>query len=344
MRPLTQVRDGCRMSVQHIPPPRVLKLKPENIPLAIRRSGQCVTWRMVLKRPKDPTKPSKWSKVPMQPDGSYASTMHPDSWWSFAECLKAYQAGLADGVGYVASIHDRTVLGDLDHCFDPTIGTIDPWAAPIIDAARREHAYIELSPSGTGFHIFGKGPQGFEGRKANGAEMYCDGRFFTLTGWVPFGLSKTLGKLDATLKLISARIGASGKQGPRPKNAAPVIIARRPYPDHFTDKQILKIAFKSKSGDKLKRLLNGDISDYGGDASRADMACASILGFWFWLDADAIARVMDSSSLAREKWDSMRGKIPYLEYTIRAALADKNEYYGKPCRLPSMAERAGVRA
>jgi putative DNA primase/helicase len=53
-----------------------------------------------------------------------------------------------------------------------------------VRAAQRERGYVELSPSATGFHLIARGPQGFAGRKANDAELYCQGRFFTITGWL----------------------------------------------------------------------------------------------------------------------------------------------------------------
>jgi putative DNA primase/helicase len=322
-----------------VPRPRVLSLKPENIPLPLRRSNTCMNWRSMFKQSRDAATPGKWTKVPTQPNGAYASSTNPATWSSFKECVAAYQAGLADGVGFVTSASDPYVLIDLDHCFDPTTGVIEPWAVPILKAALREGAYVELSPSGTGFHIIAKGPQGFKGLKNNGGEMYCSGRFFTLTGVLPFGETpRSLGRLDKTVALVSAHIGVavSTKQtttkGTKP-TSRPItnaVAGKRPYTASMSDADILKMAFKKKNGDKLKRLMSGDLSDYGGDASRADLALASMLSFWFWLDADAIERVMIGSKLFRDKWETKRGKVTYLRYTIAAALKDKTDYFGKP--------------
>jgi putative DNA primase/helicase len=318
----------------------IVAIMPDKIPRVLRRLKQWVNWKYELQPQKNG--PWKWSKVPHQPNGECASHGDADTWSAFEDVVAACKTGKFDGIGFVASSRDPFVMIDLDKVRDPKTNDIKPWAAEIINAALKDKAYVESSPSGTGFHIIGEGPQGFLGRKANDVEMYSSERFFTITHGLRFDpKQRKLGKLDLTIKLVSTRIGI-----PKPVHtttkppATGPIVGVRPYIDSWTDADILKLAFKKKNGDKLKRLLSGDISDYGNDASAADMGAATILGFWFWLDADAVARVMEDSELYRPKWDSKRGKITYLQYTINAALRDKTDYFGKPRRLPSMADIA----
>lgn len=321
---------------------------PKPVPLAVNaakipRMLQCirnwVDWKYQLKRQKDGT--LKWTKVPFQPNGRCASHADVRTWSTFDTVLDAYQGGGFDGIGLVTAgagiaprRRDKLVLIDLDKVRDPLTGVIALWAAPILEAGIRERAYVELSPSGTGFHIIGEGPQGFMGGKANNCEMYCSLRFFTITGGLLFNpKQRTLGTLDQTIKLVSARLGIPKPTHKAPKlTRGPGVVGVRPYVDEWTDEDILEMAFTKHNGDKLRRVLNGDAGDYGGDASAADMAAATMLGFWFWLDAAAIERVMRASDLCRDKWDTKRGKVTYLQYTITRALEGKEDYYGRSGR------------
>jgi putative DNA primase/helicase len=320
--------------------PTPLVVDAAKIPRYLQALHNWVLWRYQLKRQKDGS--LKWTKLPFRPNGRCASHADVRTWSTFATVIEGYEEGTFDGIGLVTAgtgiaprRRDKLVLIDLDKVRDVESGEIEPWAAEILEAAVKERAYIELSPSATGFHIIGEGPQGFAGRKANGLELYCSSRFFTISGGLAFKPRQRVpGKLDETIELASARLGVP-KPTDRavPKHGAPTVVGVRPYADSWTDEDILELAFTKHNGKKLRRLLEGDISDYDGDASDADMGAATMLAFWFWLDAAAIERVMRESKLARDKWDTKRGKLTYLQYTIRNALDGKEDYYGKVGRV-----------
>ena len=105
-------------------------------------------------------------------------------------------AGSTAGIGFAAAkrmaedgarvvltdINSDGIAGiDLDHCL--TGGVLEPWAQQIVD--RCPATYVEVSPSGTGLHIFGRAIVG-AGRRRDGVEVYDRGRYFTVTG-KPFG-------------------------------------------------------------------------------------------------------------------------------------------------------------
>lgn len=83
-------------------------------------------------------------------------------------------------MGFVLSHMDRLVCIDLDHAL--LDGTLRPWARSIVDAL--PETYIEVSPSGTGLHIWGLGSVG-RGRRirrgASSVEVYDRGRYITVT-------------------------------------------------------------------------------------------------------------------------------------------------------------------
>lgn len=135
------------------------------------------------------------SKVPITPSGIFARSNDPSTWRSFAVACSAAAHGNVDGLGFV--FDGSGIAGiDLDHCL--VGGELLPWAAEIVSSC--SGTYIEVSPSGTGLHIFGRGTVG-TGRKRDGIEVYDRGRFFTVTGqrWAdaPARLSNIQPVLDA---------------------------------------------------------------------------------------------------------------------------------------------------
>lgn len=110
-------------------------------------------------------------KVPVQPDGSPASSTNPFTWsaWSTVKRFERRGFVLGNGIGCI----------DLDHCL--TGGQLDPAVAHLVPA----DTYVEISPSGTGLHVFGYLAEQ-PGRKfrigAAGVEIYSVGRYMTVTG------------------------------------------------------------------------------------------------------------------------------------------------------------------
>lgn len=76
---------------------------------------------------------------------------------------------------------DRLVCIDLDHAVDG--GQVLPWARAVLD--RLPPTYVEVSPSGTGLHVWGYGTVN-RGRKIRrgreSIEVYGQGRYITVTG------------------------------------------------------------------------------------------------------------------------------------------------------------------
>lgn len=82
----------------------------------------------------------------------------------------------------------------------------------------------------------------------------------------------------------------------------------------------------SKQGDKFTRLFDiGDLSDYNGDASRADAGLLSILEYWTRGDAQKMHDIFCLSALAkRDKWqygNTGHNPMYYRALTIRRVIA-----------------------
>lgn len=83
-------------------------------------------------------------------------------------------------MGFVLTAEDRIACVDLDHALMG--GRLLPWAQAIV--GKLPATYIEVSPSGTGLHIWGYGEVG-RGRKLRrgdvSVEVYGRERYITVT-------------------------------------------------------------------------------------------------------------------------------------------------------------------
>lgn len=132
---------------------------------------------------------------------------------SFDAALAALDGGDFSGLGFAFLPENDDIGIDLDHVRDPETGELTPRAKAIVDACA---SYTEISPSGTGLHIYCQGES--ETFKSNdiGVEVFCGRQFFTVTGnhlvgtpaeVNPIG-EETLRRLKATVE--QARKGRDG--------------------------------------------------------------------------------------------------------------------------------------
>lgn len=133
-----------------------------------------------------------WStrKVPLQVDGELASSTDPATWTTYARVRRQPRIGFAlgDGIGCI----------DLDHCLVDGV----PTAAARAFLDRMPATYVEISPSGTGLHVWGRIPEGRGTRRVVGGlsvETYSTGRYITVTGRRFAGSTSALADLSFTL-------------------------------------------------------------------------------------------------------------------------------------------------
>lgn len=119
-------------------------------------------------------------KRPINPNtGKYARANDPHTWATHTQATQhAQQTGhglgfmLGNGVGCI----------DLDHCINPD-GTLTPGATHLVN--QYPDNYIEISPSGTGLHIWGTAPERRGMRttyQGQPVEFYSRARYITITG------------------------------------------------------------------------------------------------------------------------------------------------------------------
>jgi hypothetical protein len=137
------------------------------------------------------------AKVPHAPGGWKLQWSIPANWINFVEAKKAYQDGLSlpeghkcrfEGLGFFVSREKDAQLDiyavDLDDCVKGDV--IDQWAKDVLS---KLNSYSEISPSGTGVHVFVKGmlPLGSKNTNdqmedKNRIEVFTDKHHVTITG------------------------------------------------------------------------------------------------------------------------------------------------------------------
>jgi len=134
-------------------PKPLVALNAAGIPAALRTMPQWVGWQI-----KPPQKPGdKLGKVPINPHtGKAGSSTNAKTWGTLPDALQRMERDHLPGVGFVFT--DSGYFGvDLDHCRDAATGVIEPWAMEIVE---KLDTYTEISPSGTGLHLIGRGAAG----------------------------------------------------------------------------------------------------------------------------------------------------------------------------------------
>lgn len=160
--------------------PTVLPVCPDTIPDLLRQRDQWIIWQAT------PKPDGRISKVPISSKTGHNINAHaPQNWVSFDMAIAAYDAGKADGIGFVLNgepvARDATgqplyLVGvDLDKVNDNS-----DRAAPLLEPMRG--AYIEKSPSGSGLRLFCLSRHKPRSGQGDGGELYVQGRYLTVTG------------------------------------------------------------------------------------------------------------------------------------------------------------------
>lgn len=280
----------------------------------MRHVNQWINWRIERETAKVPCDLATGQRI----DPHDASRWMP---YALAHALDP------DHVGFVLTADDPYFCIDLDHAWDG-----EQWSQVALDTvARFPGAYVEVSYSGDGLHVIGRGalPDGY-GTRGPAVECYTHARFIAITGrhaqgdpdtecdlaaWAalylkPAGLPATVSTGDATplpddddliRRMLGARASAGVAFGGK-ASAADLWHGNTPA---------LADAWPSQT------------DDY--DRSAADAALAAHLAFWTGKDHERMARLMRRSALVRDKWD--RRGDDYLRRTIIGACAQVQRVY-----------------
>ncbi|MBX3316473.1 MAG: hypothetical protein KF902_06360 [Phycisphaeraceae bacterium] len=299
-------------SDQH-PDPRVVA---ECIPAELKTMPRWACWKAVSNR-----EGGKPKKIPIDPHtGGAAKSTDPATWGTFDEAIASLARDPSLSGVMFALGEDIGIVGvDLDGCIDAD-GVMTPEARVLVEEF---DTYAERSPSGSGVKMlcYGKKP-GKRCRKkdvhgCHEIEVYSKKRFFVITGLRLDDVSPVINERQVELDDLYATMFPP-KPEPPPTNSGGGFSG--------DDNALLQRARDAANGGKFTRLYDaGDISEYGGDDSAADLALVSMLAFWAGPDPDRIDRLFRGSALMREKWD----REDYRERTISTALDGMTEFFGQ---------------
>jgi hypothetical protein len=244
----------------------------------LKQQRRWVLWKFLQK----PGKP-KPDKVPFQVNGKMARTNDASTWSTHAECEAVVSS--FDGIGLVLGEVDGVAVWgvDIDGCCDALTGKFSAESREVVIGL---DSYGEYSPSGTGCHVFGIGMLPGDGKPivrpfpgCKQIEIKGRGYYFTLTGRHLSKTPKELMSRQAEITTLCERVLSA----PRSNG--------------------LNVAVPQDEEEKFRKLMAGDLSDYDGNHSRADLGLCGILARRFHNDVFKIDDEFRKSGLYREKWE-----------------------------------------
>jgi hypothetical protein len=236
--------------VSTVPERGWLPLRSETIPAELRALGW-VLWRA---EPRPGDKPAKVPYTIADPMRRASST-DPATWGTFADAVEAYsilgdlpahpERGPVAGIGVVLTPEAQITCIDLDRVIED--GRLDPRAETIVD---RCESWTEVSPSGTGLHIFVRGavPEAVKGAQL---EIYSTARYIAVTGHRWPGTPDDL--RDAQLYLDALWARAQQNESPRRPYTGPIT----PAPDDLAGALLAKLQAWGVPVAQLKRWSDG---------------------------------------------------------------------------------------
>lgn len=279
-----------------------------------------VVWKME-------TRKGKKTKIPYHPKGKMASSTDEKTWVDYETAAKAANTDEFNGLGIIFT-PSMTLLGiDLDHCVTNEKIT-HALKEPIEKFIAAADTYCELSPSKEGLHLFLQidEPLELESNKKAPFELYTKGRYFTVTN-KPFGEIKnvrTVTKKEA--QELLALIGYPWKSDTKPvkPSTAGAVSLHEP----LEDKAVLEKMFRSKNGEAIKAVYDGNTDEFKNDESKADASLLAHLAFYTARDAVQMERLWLGSPLgSREKTQK---RSDYRAKSIKFAIEHCKEVYTPP--------------
>lgn len=280
----------------------------------IKKEPIWISWKLVQK-----PEQAKPTKIPVQKNGQLASSTDPSTWSTYDE------VGNNKGVVFEPSVG---IIGiDFDHCIEDGKIT-NPDIEKFVKGAK---TYVEYSPSGTGLHLLFKSIEriDLETNKhhfndTESIEAYTWGRYFTFTG-KEHEYSKPLLEVNAEIFIqLLYQIGYPWKK------VSTNIETHTGGTSFLTKDEILTKMFSCKTGEKTRRLYDGNLTDYHNDNSNADLNLCLSLSFWSNRDYTMIEQIwMESPIGQREKTQK---REDYRKRTINRAIEYTTDVYQPPSR------------
>lgn len=273
------------------------------------------------------------NKVPYNPSTNRkAKPSEPDTGTSFKYAIENFDESRYDGLGLILS--DTGLIGiDIDDCINSETGIITPFALEILSTTK---SYTEVSPSGTGLHIFAFGDMPESGRKAPkyGLEMYKTGRYLTVTGNI-FGECASVEDCSGEISEIYSKYFSK-------KSVKTVFNRDEDQIGEFEDPILIEAMKSSKKGAQINHLMTkGNENELYASQSEADLALCNHLAYWTKRNPVQMDRIFRTTALMRDKWDEVHFSdgSTYGQKTIETAVQECKHAYGET--VTELTEQSG---
>ena len=281
-----------------------------------------VLWKLEKKKDKtgkveidSKTGKPKLTKVPYQKNGKHARTNDPDTWDSYNYIKMAFikRGDIFTGIGFVMSEDVGFVGIDFDHVRDPKTGE---WNKEALEEIKALNSYTELSPSGSGCHVFVKGTMPAAGKRktqpdGTDREMYQGVHFLTVTGNRIEGSPNTINGAQEKIDFFYNKWISPVKKLPEKKKKSP----------ELSDEAVLNKCKIEANADKFNSLYTGNIKGFPSQ-SEADLSLCSKMAF-YTQDKKQLNKLFCGSELYREKWN----REDYGAKTLEKAISGLTEVY-----------------
>lgn len=251
----------------------------------------------------------------------------PATWCSFGQALRLTSGKSGHTLGFALPEDQHMTVIDLDHCRDRDTGAIAAWARPIL--ARFAGTHCEISPSGTGLHIWLLGTKPARRCKlampdGGALEVYSggpkQGRMVTITGDRFNDAPVMLAAMQVELEAFCAEIFPAKTPKATPAHAPVTSLT-------LDDTELLTRARNHPDPLKAERFRalydRGDILGYK-SLSERDLACCNDLAYMCGPGAeDHVADLFRASACYREKAD----RDDYVNRTVAKAYEGKTAFY-----------------
>jgi len=274
----------------------------DNIPATLKQRPNWVCWGIRDAPPKAPFNPA--SLFSGRPSPAKAGVR--ETWGSYQAAADCVRHGLAHGIGY--EFDGIGVYGvDLDHVIG-NAGMLTLQAREVVDKLA---SYTEISPSGTGMHVFVLAPDANITRhrkKDYFLEIYGEGRYFTVTGNAHGGV-----------RAIETR--TAELQAVHDKYLLPDAVQRvvhLPTPVSVPSAEQERFLRTGLERDKVFAALWAGERRHGNE-SADDIALMNKLAYWCNADPTAMLRAFLSSPYHAQKDEAHKKKCQRQDYLPKTA-------------------------
>lgn len=297
-----------------------------DFPETLVRKPQWIVWKPYDGKGKVP------QAGPLQPEypDQHISAHEPDSWLTFNQAKEWISENPGYGIGFTLSDDDPFVLIDIDDCRDPDSDEIHPKARELIDESQ---TWADVSVSGTGIHLLGRGEWNREYHKtelADGVtvEVYDSKQYAAMSG-VPLNDSPDgLTDIQGTLDSIPEPEDEPGETSIKPEISENTHSEKSGETELDIDRRI-QAMLDCKNGEKYRLLWKGNYRKAGfSDRSTAEQSLISVLTFFMDRNERAIREAMNRACReypSGRKWSERTGI--YRDETVNTALETVTETY-----------------